>query len=290
MFDDKTINEHVLKQFAAKFINLKELKINFSMDVDKNVLLFWQIITTNNNNCINLELTIDDLTNDTIHSLINTIGKEKLKIKKLTIEHIDINDDGIDDIDNTLKFIQQADNICGLNHLVVANRILCGQKLSNQVPFKFIKVFQLYNTIRKYGHKLRYNLNDVNNFLGFGAIIEKQLFVIVNVINVRLSYCHDDSLLSVFKKLCQNVNKLFVQQVAIDVKISFKRIKKQRARRLKSYLSIYSSYFQSKEFFENYDKPKCKSHLCLPRDSPYTYFYCGEKKDHIMFSATNVYY
>ena len=60
---------------------------------------------------------------------------------------------------------------------------------------------------------------------------------------------------------------------------------------LESYLSIYSSYFQMEKLFTNYHKPKCKSHLCLPRDSPYTYYYSNEQETvSIVLIATNVMY
>ena len=97
--------------------------------------------------------------------------------------------------------------------------------------------------------------SDTNSFVVFVAsnCIAKQLLVIVHV---RLGYGGDASL---FRKLCQNVHKLFGQQVAPDVKISFKsRIHRQSP--LKQYASKYSSYFQIEEFGTNCNEPQCKSH------------------------------
>ena len=126
----------------------------------------------------------------------------------------------------------------------------------------------------------------MNEFLQWKQIVEKQLFIIIDVSGYHSRY-DSGRILSFFKQLCQNILKLFMQQIAIDIKISFEEVKDKTIFDL--YSSIYLSYFNNKEFFAKYNKPKCNSHLCLPRVKPYTYFYVNEKDESFMLSATNVF-
>ena len=60
---NESINESILEQLASKFISLKRLKIiiDFTWGVDKNVLIFWQLlnlIVVKNNSTVELEVAM----------------------------------------------------------------------------------------------------------------------------------------------------------------------------------------------------------------------------------------
>ena len=75
-------------------------------------------------------------------------------------------------------------------------------------------------------------------------------------------------------------------KIAIDIKITFKETDDTL---FESCYKIYSSYFENKDFLNEYNEPKCKSKLCSPRIEPLVLLIvCGVKR--IMFRVANVKY
>ena len=280
MFDDNSINEMILKQLAMKFYNLKTLQIEMALNVDDNVLLFWQLLKPIlSKNKTKVQLAVAELLHEDASILSKKMDEKDLKIDKLTIGSMFRNDDAVD---GTIKLIQERDN-GGLNHLAIEGAISDSQrtKLFDELKCKSITTFELE------GYKIKF----VNPLLDWKKIVQKQIFVIIDVHGYGSDHNNSDEALSLFKQLYENVYQLFVQQIALDIKITFKNVKDSKE--FSSYLSIYSSYFENSEFLSKYNKPNCNSNICLPRDKPYTYFYVNDSKKtqwqrYFVFSATNV--
>ena len=279
--DDHGEYKVILKQLALKFYNLKTLEIQATDKVDDNVLLFWQLlkaIISKNKGKVKLTVNFLDTEND--YSLLSQRMNEKnLKIDKLIIH---VNDNNVNE---AIEFIQERDNR-GLKHLEIPNTISdrYTKKLlhDHELKYKSITTFELKHN----------NIKFVNPLLEWKMISEKQMFVIIDVYGYHRDYHDGDEVLSLFKQLCENIYQLLVQQIAFDIKIEFKQVEDSKL--LSSCLSLYLSYFQSKEFLSKYNSPNCNDNkLCLPRDKPYTYFYIHDStKDkwerYFVFGATNV--
>ena len=277
-FDDNSINEVILKQLALKFCNLQILKMNIYEKVDNNVILFWQllkpIISTNKTK---VQLEVDDLEDDEAILLSERMDEKDLKIDKLIIRSITMSrgHDWSHDVHGTTKLIQERDNR-GLHHLSIERHISqhVGNKLLDVLKCKSITTFELN------GH----NIDFINALLEWKMIEKQRVFVITDV----YYYDSSDRGLSLLKQLYENVYRLFVQQIAIDIKIKCESL--QDSKLLDSYLSLYLSYFENEKFLSKYNEPKCNSNLCLPRDKPYTHFYIhdSKKEKYFVFGASNV--
>ena len=278
-FDDKSINEVILKQLGSKFCNIKTLEISIFFNVDDNVLLLWQLLKPIiSKNKTQVKLEVDFLTPDQEILLSKRMDEKDLKIDKLIIGDIRSYDD--------IKFIRERDN-GHLNHLAIEQAISISQtqKLLDEWKCQSITTFE-WKTRASYSIN---NMNFVNSLLKWKMITEKQIFVIVDVYGNYNKFGDCDAYLSSFKQLYENVYQLFVQQIALDIKIKLKGV--QDSAVFSSYLSLYSSYFRTAQFLSQYNSPKCNSNLCLPRDKPYTYFYIhGSQKGakFFVFSASNV--
>ena len=171
-----------------------------------------------------------------------------------------------------------------MSHLAIANQIslITTKKLLDELKCKSINTFELTD----------YNIDAVNSLLEWKMIVQKQIFIIIDVFGYCSQYDNsDDEVLSLFKQLYQNICQLFVKQIALDIKITLKKIKDSKL--LYSCLSQYSSYFENSEFLSGYNSPNCKNNLCLPRDKPYAYFYINDSQQekwqrYFVFGATNV--
>ena len=285
-FDNNSINQVILKQFALKFYNLKTLEIEIEID-DKvdNVLLFWQLlkpIISKNKSKVKLKVSYLKNHHQAIF-LSERMDKKDLEIVKLNIGGI--RSDSDDAIDGTIKLIQERDNR-GLNHLAIEHPMSDdgeGKKILDELKCKSITIFEVKG----------YNIQFVNQLLEWKMIAEKQIFVIVDVFAYYREYDNSNEVLSLFKQLYENVYKAFMQQIAIDIKIKVKEVYVKDSKVFKSHLSLYSSYFENSQFLSKYNKPNCNNNLCLPHDKPLTYFYINDpKKDkrerYFTFSATNV--
>ena len=287
-FDDNSINEMILKQLALKFNNLRTLEMGFSdcnYFHDDNVLLFWQLlkpIISKNKTMVKLKVgSFSSLRQDECGLLSERMNEKDLKIDKLII---DSTDNMLFCWDGAIKLIQKKDNR-GVNHLAIVNEISGNvpQELLDDLKCKSINTFELNNGKIKF----------VNQLLEWKIIAEKQLFVIIDVVgnNNHYNEINDDEVLSLFKQLYENVYQLFVQQIALDIRIQFRNVKDSKA--FDPHLSLYSSFFENKEFLSKYNSPNCNDKLCLPRDKPYTYFYLNDSKKYnwsryFVFAATNV--
>ena len=273
-FDDNSINEMILKQFALKFNNLKTVKMEIDGTVDNNMLLFLQslrpIISKNKTQ---VQLKVHSLRHDKAILLSQRMDEKYLKIDKLIVGKM-----ARSMYNDAIKLIQERDNR-SLNHLTIEGTIseTKSKKLLNVLECKSITTFELKDSG---------NIRFANALLKWKTITEKQIFVIIDVYKNRMAYVGGSGSLVFFQKLCDNIYQLFVQQIALDIKIKFRNIEDS-----KSYLSRYSSYFENLEFLSKYNKPKCNSNLYLPRDKPYTYFYIHdlqEEEKYFVFGATNV--
>ena len=286
---DTSIDESILKQFASKFINLKKFRLEFFRIKSKSLLLFWKLLMpTILKNNVQVEVELYRMRNNELKLLNDQIKQEKLncKLKKLMIKHV--ND--YEMVDETIEFLQDIDKDNGgdLNHLVIdANITEIYSKVLNQVLFKSINVLEILTYID-------FDLSYLIDVMGSNKMVEKEFLLIVNVTvgdrdNDYRSYNYNPAIISLFKQLCQNISqKLFVEQIAIDIKVSFNYIQSETV--FNKYLSIYSSYFENEDYFSHYKQPKCNNHLCLPRVKPYTYFYINEKCESCVFRVTNVNY
>ena len=274
-FDDNSINEVILKQLALKFDNLKtlEIGINRKVDIYNNVLLFWQLLKPIiSKNKTKVDLTIRHLGWHQPSLLSQQMDEKDLKIDKLIIGSVGY------DVDGVIKLIQATDNR-GLNQFAIEGEISSStrEKFLDQLVCKSITTFEL-----KSG-----NMDFVNPLLEWLMIPQKQMLVIIDVVGNHNWY-GSDAVLSLLKQLCQNLSQLFAQQIALDIKIKFTGVKDSS-----KYLSIYSSYFENKDFLSKYNKPKCNNNLYVRRSKPYTYFYIHnsqneEWKRYFVFRATNV--
>ena len=194
---------------------------------------------------------------------------------------------GDDDVwDGLIKLIHdQQKDYGGLNHLAIQHKMSdsLGQKLLHELKCKSINTFELKDD----------NMHVVNQLLQWKMTAQKQLSVIIDVYEYHSRYENSDQVVSLFKQVYENVHQLFVQQIALDIKIRFEEVRDSKV--FKSYLSLYSLYFENSQFLLKYNKPKCNIHsrnLYVPRDKPYTYFYINESKkewqQYFVFGATNV--
>ena len=273
-FDDDSINKEILKQLAVKFNNLKTFEIEIDHQIDDSVLLFWLLLKPIlSKNKTKVKLKVARLKYDQYTLLSETMNEKDLKIDKLIIGRNDA-------FDGTIKLIQEGDN-GGLNHLAIEDTVSEseGTKYLYELKCTSITVFELKD----------YNIDFVNALLEWKMIAQKQIFVIVDVYGHHNNYA-DSEILSLLKQLYQNIHQLFVQQIALDIKITLKT--GTHSKIFSSYLSIYSSHFENLEFMlkYKYNKPKCNNNLCLPRDKPYTYFYIhdSQKEKYFVFGASNV--
>ena len=259
-FDDESIL--ILKQLASKFSNLQQLKIDFYRDFDQNVILFWKLLKpTILKNNVKVELKIWFNEKEKSSSLNQMMVHHNLTIESLV---------AVTSNYHIINFINIRDNY-GLENLS-AYKI---KMLANLLSFKSITSFRAIAPFR-----------DIVDFLGFNVIVNKQLFVIVDKEEQYSSKTKKVEFLSLFKQLCQNVCKLIFQQIAVDIKISFKEADQTI---WESCAEIYSSHFQSKDISKNYNEPRCKSKLCSPRMKPYVYLIPYGVKS-FAFRATNVKY
>ena len=271
---DYYIDKVILKQFALKFCNLKTFEIEFISNFDDSVLLFWQLLKPIlSKNKSKVKLTVIYLGNEDASSLSQRMDEKDLKINKLVIDCM-----RDDTVNSAIKLIQERD-YCGLDHLAIEGAMMNGKKLLDELECKSINKFEL----------IYHNIKFVNELLEWKMIVEKQIFVIIDVCAYHWNFDNKDQVLSFFKQLYENVYRLFVQQIALDIKIKCKSVKDLKL--LHSYLSMYLSYFESKKFLSQYNSPNCNNNnLCLPRDKPYTYFYMhdSKKEKYFVFCASNV--
>ena len=150
-------------------------------------------------------------------------------------------------MDSLAKLIQARDN-GGLTHLAIETDMSDseGKKLLHDLKCKSITTIEFKNC----GFD---SFDFVNPLLAWKMIAEKQIFVIIDVSGYFGGY-DSVKVLSLFKQLYQNVSQLFVQQVALDIKITCGNVKDSKV--LYSCLSTYSSYFENEEFLSKYNKPK----------------------------------
>ena len=277
-----SINEMILKQFVMKFNNLKTLEIVIAVNVDDNVLLFWQLLNPIiSKNKTKVKLKVSRLNRGDIILLSERVDEKELKIDKFIIDNMCYYNDVFT---STIKLIQERDNRGRLNHLAIESAILGSQRIQllDELKCKSITTFELKG----------FNIEFANALLEWKMISQKQIFVIIDVYGYHEDYNNNDEVLSLFKQLYENIYQLFVQKIALDIKIKFRKVKDSKI--LHSYLSLYSSYFEDKEFLSKYNSPKCNSNLCLPRDKPFTYFYIDDSKKnkwpryYCVFGATNV--
>ena len=274
-----SINQETLKQFALKFCNLKTLEI-VMCEVDSDVLLFWHLLKPIlSKNSTKVTLKVRSLTNKKCSSLSETTDEKHLNLK---IDKLIIGYTRNYSIDSAIKFIQERD-IGGLNHLAIEYKMpdIQTEKLFDELECKSIKTFELRHN----------NIACANQLLEWEMIVQKSIFVIIDVWAYHNNYTNEE-VLSLFKRLYQNVCQLFLKQIAIDIKITCRRIKDSKV--FDSHLSLYSSYFPNIELTSKYNSPKCNNNLCLPRDKPYTYFYIHDSKleddyhRYFVFCASNV--
>ena len=271
-FDNQSINESTLKQLASKFVNLRQLKIEFSWAVDENVLIFWQLlhsIVLKNN--VKVELNVFSLDSESLSQLNKMIENRDVKISKLTLTLWCSSTDIMD-------WVKQRDS-CDLNHLVIGSRMIFNEmmKLFKQVSLKSISIVEIDGTD---------NWSDLNDFLGLNVIVENELFVIVNIReNLSFGGYGDDKFSPLFDLFCKNIIKLLAQQIPFDIKIKLSGYKQL----YNSCLLIYSPYFENNQFLSKYNKPKCNvNHSCLPRVQPLVYL--SDNVDYVLMRATNVQY
>ena len=290
-FDYESTNGSLLKHLASKFISLKQLNIYFYGIGNESVISFWQLlkpIILKNKVMVQLNIhdmkIVNDYSDYDLDSLNKILKQEDLKINKLIVRpglcgHRMIND-------SELKFIKQRDD-CGLNHLVIKHGKSDKQDIfTTKIIHQLLASFKSVNTVEVDGYGLR--LSDITDFTGLNSIIEKRLFIIA-YFSVDYLLQNKEIFLSLFKQLCQRILHLFVKQIAFDIKISFYQVREKKI--FSKCLSILESYFENNKFEVEYNKPKAKNHMCVPRIRPYTCLMLdsGIKSDSkFMFRATNV--
>ena len=253
-FDVSSIYKVILKQLALQFCNLKTLKIEIDHDDTfyHKVLLFWQLLKPIiSKNQTKVELTMGYFGTEHGYSLLCQRMDEKyLKIDKLIISHIHSSDA----VNSAIKFLQERD-ARGLNHLVIEHPISRKQasQLLDELKCKSITAFELKD----------HNFQFANELLEWKMIVEKQIFVIIDVDGCHWSYHSNDAVLSLLEQLYQKILQLFVKQIAFDIKIEFNEIMDSTV--FDSHLSLYSSYFENSEFLSKYNLPNCNNNnnLCL---------------------------
>ena len=260
-FDYHSINESLLKQLAYKFKNLKRLKMKCRHEFGSYVVLFWQllnrIIITKNNVKVELDCDVfieEGLGKFALNRSSRTIHQHDLKIESLVMHGIS---------GGRIQFVKKIDESNKGCHRCkfyfwrrrqfdTLNRCLA----NNELSFKCIKVLELEVDDR--------DASCLIDFLALNIIIKKQLFIIVNLVSFDIVNS------SLFAKLCKNIHKLFVNQIAVDITILFPCQEKNK-RLVSECLKMYSKYFESKMFLSEYKKPKCNTQLCLPRSRPLLY-------------------
>ena len=311
-FDSQSMNHEneestlIIKQLASKFTNLNQLKITIDSNTDPNVVLFWQCVAKNNqkqleyntDRYVKVDLGVPKL-KDSDYNVLNKLIKENnLKIEKLRIVINTRKGFTNDDPSSVFKFIhdQQINIPNCLKHLVIQgckNVIdIVKQKLMDQGLIKSIGILEI-----DLDEDDQVPMSDINHFLGLKIIIEKELFVVVDI---RLGYSNEDKNMfsSVFDQLCQSIYKLFIKNICVDIKIGIvittDKTKKEVFDKL---FGIYLSYFQSEKFVKGYKEPNCKcseNQSCVwsSRVTPLAYFVIGEAQDSdcIVLKATNVEY
>ena len=186
--------------------------------------------------------------------------------------------------DDEIDWIKERDGF-GLNYVCVGNNTFEQMiKLFKEVSFKSIHVVKINGDDA--------NLTDLNDLLGLNVIVEKGLCIIVNAyVNTEdhdADEAYDDTLLSLFIVLCQNIIKLFGEKIPIDIRIEFETTKDYNKKLYNLWLPKYLLYFKNEEFLSKYNKPKCKvNHLCLPRVQPWTYLSKSDDRS-VVLRATNV--
>ena len=274
-FDSQLINNSVLRQFATKFINLKQLKLYFHDRIGANVFIFWQLLkSTIKQKNVETELTLHTIRSNEINELNEIIDKRDLTVDKLTLGSIPKN--GLVGIE---KLIQERDG-CGLKHLVIRYKMIY---LLKQLSFKSIVVFEVYDSSGYCDY------DNVNHVLGSSLIVEKRISVIIKIkMNYIACSKNSHSFLSLFKQLCENICQLIFHQIAIEIDIKFINVHHNAI--CNSHLSVYSTYFRSKEFHQKYKQPRCNSHSFVPRGNLYTYFYINESDNSFALRVTNIKY
>ena len=231
-FDRKSVDTLILTKLASQFSNLKQLKIRFGQQFDQNVVLFWQLLKPIiSKNGVQVELDIRDMWDSQYDRLNELTHENHLLMNKLTVYNWGD--------DRELKLIQQRDK-CGLKHLIIKSRNSI--QLIYQVLFESINILQ----IGAYGLPI----NDINDFLRWTMIIEKELSVIADF-SLNYSQQHKDTFLSLFKRLCGAICKLFVEQIAVNTKMLFKEVDREI---FDSCLAIYTSCIESARFLKEYKK------------------------------------
>ena len=282
-FDNELIvSIALLKKFVLKFTSLKKVKLwlygAYTLEDQEHALTFVQLFkTTLSKNKVETELTIYGMDNR-----VNIL----LQQQSLTLEKLVFRGVTNSSIADVRRLISDKDG-CGLKHVVIGSKLIAPDvKLLNDVYFRSIKVFEVldFNGYCDY--------NSLNYVLRSKMIIKKDLFVTmdceINYNNNRSIDEKNDSFLSLFKQLCGNIYHLISSKIGIDIKIGFVNVHNKKI--FNSHLSVYSSYFECKEFFSTYNQPKCDNDFCLPRNKPYTYFYINKKDKSFLVSVTNVNY
>lgn len=265
-FNDKSIVESFLKQLASKITNL----IYFGHKFDRNVLLFWQflhgIISTNT---VSVELILENLKDDELNELKKMMDELHLQTDKLNLSYLVIN---YKMNDAKKEFISSREKVdLGLKHLVIKFLdpdavAIVNRKLTSKLSFKSIDILEVRMS--------NSSLSDVNAFLGLNIIFLKRLFIIGDF---GIPTPTEDKLVSSFKVLCQNIYKLFTEQIGVDINIEF-RYNEDEETIMESCFAICSSYFGDSNLFLQYSKPKSVSNLCFGRERPFLHF--ENKKNH----------
>ena len=308
-FDARSIDESVLKQLVNKLPNIKEFTILIKSSIDKNVLLFWQLLTQTilKKNNGKSKLHIEKLRENDFGVLQETIKERHLYS---TLEKLSISIQPSDWNDVYFKFIQEMDHK-GLKQLKIYNYgVIINQyrrRKKNIDPFHaLIMVLMLRLSFESINvlefERIEPNSSDIRNIfnyryryteylesiLGSRIIIQKNLFLIVDSTIVCTQ--EDTMHISLIDVLSQHLVNLISKQIPIDIKITFKEIDKRSFQKceFKFTESILASSCVSDC---QYKEPKCHNNkLCVPRSRILACFRKKEEDSCAILVVSNVEY
>ena len=252
----KTKKLLLLKQFALKFINLKQLKLYFRAKCNSSILLFWKflkpIIETNNTF---IELRISNvLFKNIFPKLNNTISEAKLSVDKIDFAYLK-------SIWNSqfkcIKTIIESDN-SNLQYF----KFNCGKGIeslsqiikyisNNTLLFKSLYVIEFEGQ----GHS---SLQLINDILAMKIIIDKKLFIILNFTIDCNNAKMKDNFYFLLKQLYKNIKLLINEQIAINIKLRFDKCN-----------SVFiHCQLNQENLLKIYKEPKCNKMVCLSLMKP----------------------
>ena len=265
----------LLKQFAQRFVNLKDFTIQLSYEFDEVLSLFCKYlkpIIDKNNVAIKLVSNDEDFPAAEFDKAFKCIEESNIgsKIYKLSF-NLDGTTKQMNSIFNSIK----KDFIANVEWIELSNwdsnyNVLIVNYM-NQMVFESLKVFK-YVDIDMQSEEYMGQLNKILE-MAFDKLTKSQLYIIVDF---SPDFVDVSCLEKEFTVFCQKIFNLMIKH-EIAIKISLKLYGVSEQSKHDQLDNIYHLYFNQETILKDYKQPQCNKY-CVPLTIPKMLFTWNSEK------------